>query len=200
MPRHREEQTTDIRTFIAIPIDPAILARLAAVQQALRAAGAPVSWTRPEGIHLTLKFLGDVPEDRMPDIGTALTTLALAHTAFALSVDGVGGFPTLHRPRVLWAGIGTGGDAAGAVARDIETALTPLGFPPETRPFTPHLTLGRVKAPEGLDRLAALLTQQADAHFGAMRVEAIQLIRSDLSPTGARYTVLCRAPLREAAG
>jgi len=187
----------EIRAFIAIEIDPAIITRLTALQQQWRCAEAPVTWSRPEGLHLTLKFLGNVPEERLPSITETLARIAHAHFPFVLRVEGVGGFPTLKRPRVLWAGIGEGSAPATMLAREIETALEALGFPRESRPFNPHLTLGRVKAPDGLARLLALMTPLIDAPFGEMQAQAVSLMRSELSPHGAKYTELYRASLGE---
>ncbi|MHB9130494.1 MAG: RNA 2',3'-cyclic phosphodiesterase [Armatimonadota bacterium] len=186
----------EIRSFIAVEVDPAIIRRLAEVQAHLRGAGADVSWSRPEGMHLTLKFLGNVAEERIPAIGDALAEVAEHHTPFTVTVAGSGGFPTARRPRVVWAGISDGTTELTALAVDVETTLATLGFPPEERPFRPHLTLGRVKSPGGADKLAALLAEHADDQFGAMQVTEIILMRSELSPKGARYTPLRKAQLR----
>lgn len=188
---------TEIRTFIAVDIAPEIVTRLLAVQQHLRQAEAAVSWVRPEGMHLTLKFLGNVDEARMPAIADALAAIARQHRPFSLRVAGTGAFPTLARPRVVWAGVAAGGDELRALAESIETALAALGFPRETRPFRPHLTLGRVKVPPADRRLADGVAAHRDEDFGEMPVTALTLYRSDLSPQGARYTVLCEARLGE---
>ena len=188
---------TEIRTFIAIEIAPAIIDRLTTVQQQLRRTAAQVAWTRPEGVHLTLKFLGNVPEERLPALGEALGHVAQHYTPFPLRVEGIGGFPNLRHPRVLWAGIGEGQAPVSALAREVDETLTALGFPREERPFSPHLTLGRVKSPDGLAPLLALLATQADSQFGEMRVEAVSLMRSDLLPQGAKYTELYRVALDE---
>ncbi len=180
----------EIRTFIAVEVDQAILARLSAVQQHLRTAEAQVSWTRTEGMHLTLKFLGSVPESRLPEIAQALELAAGVIGPFRVSVASTGGFPNLSRMRVVWAGIDTGAEELRTLADAVDARLAERGFPREERPFSPHITLGRVKAPEGGDRLAQLVrTHQAEA-YGEMLVSEIHLLRSDLSPTGARYTVL----------
>lgn len=185
----------EIRSFIAAAISPALITRLATVQQQLRHAGASVAWVRPEGMHLTLKFLGALPAERVPAIGDALEHVAGAFSSIDVSVDGAGAFPTLSRARVIWVGIGAGGDALCALAAAVDEATAALGFPREPRSFTPHLTLGRVKSPEGLDRLIPLVQALASEHFGTMTVRSIDLMRSDLAPAGARYTVLRRLPL-----
>ncbi|HEY3415747.1 MAG TPA: RNA 2',3'-cyclic phosphodiesterase [Armatimonadota bacterium] len=184
----------DVRTFIATDIDPAIIARLAALQDVWRAAGAPVAWVRPTGMHLTLKFLGNVPEERLPTVADILTAVAQRHTPFNLTLAGTGGFPNLRRPRVLWVGVTEGAAELAELAREVDDELAALGFPREARPFSPHLTLGRVKAPERLEELRRQVEAQGAEQFGTMRVEGLTFYRSDLSPQGARYTVLRMAP------
>jgi len=183
----------EIRTFIAVHVIDAIIARMIAVQQALRCADADVSWARPEGMHLTLKFLGNVPETRIEAIGDALATVAARHAPFTAAVAGTGAFPTLARARVVWAGVTQGAEALGALAHDIEGTLAALEFEREHRPFNAHLTLGRVKSPRGANELATLLTAHANDVFGEMPVTEIVLMRSDLHPDGAQYTALRRA-------
>jgi len=185
----------DIRSFVAVEIDEAIITRLSTVQQHLRGVGAQVSWVRPEGMHLTLKFLGNVPEHRLPEITHALETAVLSASPFRLSVIGVGGFPNLSRMRVVWAGIAQGAEALCALAAAVDQQLATVGFPREERPFSPHITLGRVKAPEGVHRLAELLRTHEGESFGEMPVTHVRLMRSDLLPTGARYTMLRSFPL-----
>lgn len=186
---------SDIRTFIAVDVDNAIIARLAALQQELKRADVSVSWSRPEGMHLTLKFLGNVPEERISAIGGALREVAAGWKPFRVSMEGAGGFPTLRRPRVLWIGIREGREALIALAGTVDTALAGLGFPPEDRPFSPHLTLGRVKAPARLEDLTAQIESHARERFGEMTVNEIILFQSELSPKGAKYTPLRRSAL-----
>jgi len=185
----------DIRSFIAIDVDDAIIARLATLQQELRGADAQVSWSRPEGMHLTLKFLGNVPEERIPAIGDALQGVAAGRKPFRISMEGTGGFPNLRRPRVLWAAVREGRETLISLAGAVDTALAGLGFPPEDRPFSPHLTLGRVKAPNGLECLTAAMQSHTGDSFGEATVREVILYRSELSPKGARYTPLQRAAL-----
>ncbi len=185
----------EIRTFIAVKVEDTILARLRAVQQHLRTAGVQVAWVPAEGMHLTLKFLGNVAESRLPEITRALQLAANTLSPFHLSVVSVGGFPTPARLRVVWAGIGDGAGALCALAEAVDTQLVACGFPREDRPFTPHITLGRVKSPAGGSRLAELLGEHREETYGEMAVSEIHLIRSNLSPTGARYTVLQVVPL-----
>ena len=185
----------DIRSFIAVEMPQAILAKLATMQQLLRGEGAQVAWVRLEGLHVTLKFLGYVPAEQIAAIGDALAGIAERHRPFRLSVARIGGFPSPRRPRVVWAGVEAGVEEMSALAREVEDAMAALGFAREERPFQPHLTLGRVKAPEGIERLAAAMGAHAEEQFGEARVAEMVLMRSDLSPQGAHYTALRRVPL-----
>lgn len=185
----------DIRSFIAVVVDEGIIARLAALQGELRHTDAPVAWVRPEGMHLTLKFLGDVPEARIPDIGEALRAVAGNWEPFRISVEGTGAFPNLRRPRVVWADVREGRETLIELAGAVDAALTGLGFPPEDRPFSPHLTLGRVKVPGRLEALTAQVESHAQDYFGEMTVGEVILFQSELSPKGAKYTSLQRSAL-----
>jgi 2'-5' RNA ligase len=188
---------SSIRAFIAIAITPVMRAQLAAVQEALRAAGADVGWVRPDGIHVTLKFLGEVEVARCAAIEEALSRAVAGQAPFALHLAGVGVFPSARAPRIIWAGVMAGAEPLTAIAAEIEAAMVPLGFPPESRPFRPHLTLGRVKPPHGGESLRAGLVQCAQRDFGAVPVTECGLYRSDLTPQGAHYTRLHAAQLGE---
>lgn len=120
---------------------------------------------------------------------------AAGHAAFDLEVHGLGAFPSPTRARVLWAGVSAGADETAGVAARVEEALAPLGIPPETRPFAAHVTLGRVREPRAQPRLAAAL--DAAEPFGRQRVTRVSLMRSELSPRGARYTELAPLPLAQ---
>jgi 2'-5' RNA ligase len=187
-----------VRAFIAIQLHTDVLARIGQVQDQLKREVPPgvVRWVRPGGIHLTLKFLGEVPTTAVGDISVAMKGACGPHAPFALSIGGMGCFPNPYRPRVIWVGIDEPSGALTRLQQDIERAVEPLGFPPEGRPFHPHLTLGRVK---GRDR-AALHTLgdricSASVDLGRMEVASVHLIRSQLLPGGAVYNDLAVAPL-----
>lgn len=167
--------------------------RLAAEIDALRDHAAGVAWVAAENLHVTLKFLGGVDESRLAEIGAALAQ-AVTVPAFEVGVRGLGAFPSAARARVLWAGA-PGSAAFTTLADDVDRALAALGFPPEERGFTPHVTLGRVREPRRNDALAVALEAAAARDFGTLRVERVSLMRSDLSPRGARYTELSAVPL-----
>jgi 2'-5' RNA ligase len=189
----------NLRLFVALEPPDLVQRRLGALQSELkRAAGrhsAEVKWVPPENIHLTLQFLGAVPEERVGDVERALAEAAAAAAALALEVRGAGGFPNARRPRVLWAGIT--GDLAllGALAAELGRRLAPLGFPPEERAFSAHLTLGRARDPHGLPGLAAALSSVSTGPGAPWRAHEVVLFQSHLSPAGPRYEALARVPL-----
>ena len=176
-------------------VDEVIVARLVALQEEFRRAGAMVAWARPAGMHLTLKFLGNVEETKVPAIGEALDAVAATHGAFLARIAGLGAFPNFDRPHAIWAGVQEGHGELAVLAGAVEDALTALDFPRDPRAFSPHLTIGRVKGQERLDALTAMLPAHEDDEFGEMTVREVLLFRSDLLPQGAKYTVLRRCPL-----
>jgi RNA 2',3'-cyclic 3'-phosphodiesterase len=182
-----------IRSFVAVDIAAPVRAGLRALQAELAQADADVRWVRAEGIHVTLKFLGAVEAARLERVHTALVDALHAQPALHLQVRGLGAFPSLRRPRVLWTGLH--GDGLDAVARYVETALTALGFTPERRAFTPHVTIGRVNSLRGWPRLEEQFKAHLDDNFGGSAVEAVIIYRSTLRPDGAVYTPLWTIPL-----
>ena len=178
---------TTIRAFIAIDLPPVVKAALGDVTATL-GRGLPrgaVRWVRPEQMHLTLRFLGDTPADRLPALAAALDALSAGRPLFTLRLAEAGCFPNTRRPRVVWVGLGGDEAALGSLVAALEAALRPLGWPPEDRPFRAHLTLGRVKdvhAALGIDWSAVVPPLE-------LPVIAIHLIESQLRPDGAVYTV-----------
>ncbi|MBI2157172.1 MAG: RNA 2',3'-cyclic phosphodiesterase [Candidatus Rokubacteria bacterium] len=163
---------------------------LGAAIERLRGTARGVAWVAPENLHLTLKFLGSVDETGLAALTSALTSAVTGLAAFDAEVIGLGAFPTPAHPRVLWAGIADGAGALVDVAGRVEAALAALGFPPDERPFSPHVTLGRLREPRRDPALAEALAAGAGRAFGRTRVGRVSLMRSDLSPRGARYTEL----------
>jgi 2'-5' RNA ligase len=176
-------------------LDDTVRAALGAAIERLRRAAHHVAWVAPANLHFTLKFLGQVDEARLPELGAALAAAAVARSGFTAAVTGLGAFPSPARPRVVWAGVDEGAPALTELAAGVEQALVALGFPPEARPFSPHVTLGRVRVPRRDARLADLLTVAAREEFGRVRVERVVLMESQLSPGGARYSERAGAPL-----
>lgn len=190
----------EIRTFIAVELDEAVRGVLAAVQGELEAALPPrsVRWVRPEGIHLTLKFLGDTPVARLKEVERALAAAAARVAPFSFSVEGLGCFPNTRRPRNVWVGVQEPTGTLRALWRAVEAEVAPLGWPTEARGFQPHLTLGRVQrhvSSADLLALGELVEKSNVGRLGSMTVRAVSFIRSDLKPTGAVYTTLAEAAL-----
>jgi 2'-5' RNA ligase len=147
-------------------------------------------------MHLTIKFLGDVKTADIPAVCGAVAEAVRESKPFEFEVRGAGAFPRPQRPSVLWMGSGQGAEQMIALAEGIEAALKKLGFPREHRPFTPHLTLGRIRRPgAALAELARLIQHNADFQAGRTMVNGVVVFSSDLRPTGAVYTVLGRAAL-----
>ncbi|MBN1963292.1 MAG: RNA 2',3'-cyclic phosphodiesterase [Anaerolineae bacterium] len=189
-----------LRLFIALELPPAVRDALAAAQDQLQPQVPPraVRWTQPEGIHLTLKFLGDTPAARVDSIGAALVEAVTGHAALALRAGTLGCFPNTERPRVLWIGLSGDLDRLSVLQAAVERALGPLGFPRENRPFSPHLTLGRVRreaSRQDVQALGALVARSRVGTVATWTADAVSLMQSDLHPDGARYTCLRRVPL-----
>lgn len=191
-----------IRTFIAVNLSDELRAQAAAVQGQLRTAAPSVKWVAPEGMHFTLKFLGGVDADLIHRVIASSEAAVQGQPEFDLTLHGAGAFPRPGSARVVWVGVSAGAEQMAELARRIEAAMTPLGFEPERRPFSAHMTLGRVKSrPE--PGLREAIERLRDVAVGTMRVTSVAVMRSDLTPRGAIYTRLAEArlvPAAEAAG
>jgi 2'-5' RNA ligase len=154
-----------------------------------------LKWVRPESMHLTLKFLGDVDPARVPEIEAALAAAAGAAPPFSLNARGIGVFPGMRKPRVLWMGLEGQLDRLAALQAAVESELARVGFPAEERPFKAHLTLARIKAPLRIPLSEALLSEAGEGESGPFPVERICLFRSELRPAGAVYTRLAEGIL-----
>ncbi len=193
-----------IRAFIAVAISPAAKSALEKVIQGLVAqVPGGVRWVDPAAMHLTLTFLGNVEPGLVDDITGAMGQSAAAVSPFRVHLSDLGMFPNERRPRVIWAGLQGGLDALGALQERVEEAMSGLGFPRERRPFTPHLTLGRVREP-GSNRLGRRIGDAVSATSlepaAPWLVESMHLIRSTLAPGGATYSTLSSAPLGSGGG
>jgi 2'-5' RNA ligase len=184
-----------MRTFIAIDLDDQLKKNLEALIDGLRPNGKNVRWVRSEAMHLTLKFLGEIPEENVAKIESALVGVAKKHRPFTLKLRGTGVFPPGRRdPRVVWVGV-EGDSSLKELQEAIESAMEKLGFAREKRDFRPHLTLGRVKFPSRLESLLADLEKHKETTFGEMQVRRVTFFRSTLRPSGAEYSVLSELPL-----
>lgn len=188
-----------MRCFVAVEIPHTLRESLRTLQARLRKTIDGARWVRPEGIHLTLRFLGEIDETMLATIGEALgEPVKRAGPPFSLLVSGIGYFPPQGRPRVMWVGLGNPVDDGGALARmgtlqsSIEDAVRRAGMSPETKPFRPHLTLARFD-----DRKAPKPPKDPGmgVDLGALPIERVRLYRSLLKSTGAEYEVLKEYPL-----
>jgi 2'-5' RNA ligase len=179
-----------IRSFLAIELPKPILKKIEEVQGDLRSAHADVRWVNPEKIHLTLKFFGNIEESRIDSIFKSIEEPARRTPPFSLKVRGVGAFPSMKSPRVIWLGLVNGSESLTSLQIQIETQLEKIGFQPEDRPFHPHLTLGRMKSSRGKDELGGRMEKHREEEFGDFQVERLILFKSDLKPSGPIYTVL----------
>lgn len=188
-----------LRLFIAITLPADLLQTLGDVQQRLRQrlTGLPLTWTRPEGIHLTLKFLGETDPRRVEAIVARLRTVATAWQPFVVPVEGLGCFPDRRRPQVVWVGVQDPDGALQRLAAAVDAAMADLGWEREKRPFTGHLTLARVKRDAGTDERRRIGEQVAAFALpapGLLPVQALHLMRSQLDPGGAIYSEVAIAP------
>ena len=185
-----------IRAFVAVSVSDEARQAVAALESDLRQAGADVKWVEPRNIHLTLKFLGDTKTRQLDAICEALREALRGAPAFEVTLAGTGTFPPRGpRVRVVWVGADEGQEGLVDLARRVEDACALQGFAKEQRPFSPHLTIGRVRP--GARRLTELSARVAEARFNPLKVaiDRVNLVRSELSPKGPTYTVLESFPL-----
>jgi len=185
-----------LRAFVATELPADLLKALAAVQAELGQRGLRARWTRPGNLHLTLKFLGDIPADRVPIVAMALRAAAAEHDVFELMAEGIDVFPGMRRPRVLWAGLSGAIAALEGLQREVDDRLAASGFEREPRSFHGHLTLGRFGEGALGGALADGMSAYSTQRFGSFAVREVVLFQSDLQPGGAVYTALARALLR----
>ncbi len=189
-----------IRTFIAIELDEATQRALASVQAQLkRERGASaVRWVAPANIHITLKFLGDVVAAQLPAVQAAVTQACAQVTPFTLTLGGLGAFPSAQRANVIWVGAQGQIELAAQLAQRMDEACAALGFAREERPFTAHLTLGRVgreASPRDRQLISAMLAQAKVGEVGVVRVERLSVMQSMLQAGGSAYTRLSAVEL-----
>lgn len=184
-----------MRLFIATPISPEVEKELARIISALKNAGGPIKWVAPTNIHLTLKFLGDSEENLIQQIKKIIDEVAAKHQPIPTTLNSLGAFPTMARPRVYWVDLKGGSSELGQIAAELDDAVHELGFEKENRPFRAHLTLGRVKFPKGLNQMNEILK--------TIRVNPVQqtfdriiLFKSTLTQRGSIYEILNEAKLK----
>jgi 2'-5' RNA ligase len=184
-----------IRSFIAIELPEDVRVALQHLQQELRHCDFTIKWVRPQGIHLTLKFLGDIESDRIEDIAGYLTAAVRGHGGVSMSARAIGVFPHARRPRVLWVGLAGEMQRLSDLQRRIDVALAKVGFKRDKRSFKGHLTLGRFKARVDSRQMGQALEKFADFETRTFTADRILLFKSQLKPTGAVYSILKQIPL-----
>ncbi|MBA7485979.1 RNA 2',3'-cyclic phosphodiesterase [subsurface metagenome] len=190
-----------IRSFIAVELPAELKTWLTRLQARLK-AGEPsgVKWVNPDGIHLTLKFLGNVATDRIEEITRAIEAAARGTPPFALKVSDPGVFPNLRRPQVVWVGLGGGIDKLSQIQQNIESNLAKLGFAPESRPFTPHLTLARLRdwaSPDDRQKFGQFIADTRFEEAYTFPVDIISLMKSQLTREGAIYSRISAVELKK---
>ena len=184
-----------IRAFVAISLPDDVIERIGTLQSDLKAEGLAFRWVNPRNIHLTLKFLGDIPTARVPDIRQSLIEAAARQSAFEIMAKGIGVFPGPKKPRVIWAGVGGQVEKLRSLQHSVEKQLADIGFAPERRRFKSHLTMGRSKGFVDPDRLLAALQRHGRFASEPFCVDRLALFRSRLDPAGAVYTQLVQVPI-----
>ncbi|MFC1990607.1 RNA 2',3'-cyclic phosphodiesterase [Chloroflexota bacterium] len=190
-----------VRSFIAIELPNEVKQLLAQLQAKLKSGGQfPVKWVDPYNIHLTIKFLGNVGVDRIDGIVRAIEQAARGISPFHLEVKGLGVFPNSKRVQVAWVGVSGDLDRLGQLQKHIESNLTPLGFTPESRSFTPHLTIARLRDRASIDEQSSfgqLITATRFEASYSFSVDFVKLMRSQLTSDGPVYSQICSAGLKK---
>ncbi len=188
-----------MRAFIAVKIEPTLLAEVGRVQRKIETAvpANSVRWTRPDQIHLTLKFLGEVPGEKLEELARSLQRACADGPALPLSLEGAGCFPGPRNPRVVWVGIAGEVEGLRQLQARIELHTAAFGAPPEEREFRPHLTIGRVKARDGRTarRIGEAIQTAKVEQLGEWTVREVVLFQSQLTPQGALHAERAVVPL-----
>jgi 2'-5' RNA ligase len=178
-----------IRSFLAFDIESdTVLNRFATAQKILVQTGADLKLVEPQNIHITVRFLGNIMPTMVEKIFEEMQKVQF--TPFNVQINGLGAFPDLRYPRVVWAGITEGADQLKTVFSHLEPRLRSLGFAPDSKGFSPHLTIVRVKSGRNKVQLAEFIAKNASYNFGAIKAECLRLKKSDLTPRGPVYSTL----------
>ena len=186
-----------MRAFVAVEMAAPLRLELAGAMQQLQRLAAPIKWVAPENIHLTLKFLGKVEDERVPEAIEIMKQCAEGIGPFELELKGAGAFPNLNRPRVLFVKAEDRPPVMAELARRLDRRMTRAGVPKEDRPFRSHVTIGRVRRPRPMPQVGENLASLAERNFGMMIVNRIVLIQSKLTPSGPVYTPVEHVPLTD---
>jgi 2'-5' RNA ligase len=183
-----------VRCFVAVFLSPTLRPQVVALQRYLAQSGADVKWVEAENLHFTVKFLGDVEESRLAALTTVLEACAGGIGPFELSLGAAGAFPRLQDPRIIWVGVEAGKQPFVTLASAVEEAMKAEGFRREGKGFSPHLTVGRTRSGRNLGVLVERLLSCAPLK-GAMRVDEIQLVASELTSSGPIYSPVATVSL-----
>src|SRR5712664_886512 len=184
-----------VRSFISIDLeDQQILSRIASILSSLQALGGDLKPVERENIHLTLKFLGDVSAPRLAEVKSSLQQLAFP--SFTAEIKGAGAFPNLNHMTVIWVGVNEGWSQVEQIYEQVEKLLSSLGFRKENRPFSPHITIARVRSGKKRDEIANFLRHLSEESFGTITVDRVRLKQSILSSSGPKYSTLLEVPTR----
>ncbi len=184
-----------IRAFIAVTLPETIIEKIGLIQERLKKTKADIQWVKPGNIHLTLKFLGYINLDELAKLKGGLEKAAEKFSPFFVTVEEIGGFPSIDKPRVIWIGISQGGELLKVINRAIEDNLAESGFPRAERSFQPHLTLGRVRSAKHKETLIKEVTKER-VSIGGVRVNKISIYKSVLTSQGPVYSLLADVALR----
>lgn len=187
-----------IRTFIAIKVPPSVQSVVTKIQESFKQIRSPVRWVKPSHLHLTLKFLGDVPEENIGATKKCLAEASHGISAFILKTTEVGVFPNINYPRVFWIGFSDPTGQLHKLEENIEYNLKKIGFKPEDRKFSPHLTIGRIKSLKGKTDIIRMIHEEKKVSCKDIYVTCFKLMKSELQSTGPEYSVLHSFSLKEA--
>ena len=184
-----------IRTFVAVPTSSTVQKRAADLIDRLRDSEENVSWVNPDNLHLTIKFLGDVPNTEVSQVCQAVGRAASSHGPFSVSYEGMGAFPNRERPKVVWIGVGQGSEPLVNLHASVDSSLCNLGFPPDRRSYQPHITVGRLRRPVSGQQLCELMEQYESFSVGTVEVNELLVMASFLDKGGPSYDVMARFQL-----
>jgi len=183
-----------IRSFIAIELPDDIRRSMADLIAEIRKTKTDVTWVPAENIHLTLKFLGNTDDSLIPKIKERISKKLSHYNVFYIKIVGVGCFPSEKRPRVLWIGIENSA-VLNSIQKDLDAEVAGFGFAPDDRPFSPHLTIGRVRSQKGIAEMLRRLSEFRTTDFGVVEVKSIHIMKSELKPAGAEHTSIAEIPI-----
>lgn len=179
------------RTFISIDVNDEVLNSLKPIQDDLRDTGADLKLVRPQNIHMTLRFLGDVSKSRLEVIEEAIEGIT-DFEPFEINLEGLGVFPEPSYIRVVWAGVSKGSDELCEVKESLESNLSSHGFSEDDKDFTPHFTIARVKSGKAKDKLNSIVEETSDEFFGSVFVDSVELRKSELTSEGPVYSTISK--------